>query len=286
VSIHHSHLWNQGPFHPLTIPLRKKGGRDNTGRISVRSIGGGHKRRLRTVDFWRFYPGIHDVIRIEYDPGRSGHIALIRRRQGTDGLTAEELAEIEAVKAEEDQFRVPREAQLTVKSGWSYILAPDGLRAGDTVQSFRRGIPDGFVEGWKNNPAPGEEISPRALGLLRTKTLKPGNVLPLYLVPPGQAIHNIAFAAGGKMQAARSAGCSASVVAHHDAGGEALGGLNVLNMGSQYDAQGRMGKQMGHVLVKMSSGEVRKLSPGAVATIGTVSKCVTNATLGESKLTR
>ena len=274
MSIHHAHLWNQGPFHPLTIPLRKKGGRDNTGRIAVRNIGGGHKRRLRTVDFWRFYPGIHDVIRIEYDPGRSGHIALIRRRQGTDGLTAEELAEIEAVKAEEDKFRVPREAQLTVKSGWSYILAPDGLRAGDTVQSFRRGIPDGFVEGWKNDPAPGEEISPRALGLLRTKTLTPGNVLPLYLVPPGQAIHNIAFTAGGKMQAARSAGCSASVVAHHDAGGEALGGLNVLNMGSQYDAEGRMGKQMGHVLVKMSSGEVRKFSPGAVATIGTVSKWV------------
>ena len=244
----------------------------------MRHIGGGHKRRLRTIDFWRYYPGVHDVIRIEYDPGRSGHIALIRRRQGAGSVgvdaTEADLEAMSSEKKEEGKFKVPKESEMVVKSGWSYILAPDGLRAGDTIRSFRRGIPDEFVEGWKNKLEAGEEISPRALGLLRTVTLKPGNVLPLYLIPPGQTIHNISFSANGKMKAARSAGTSAQIVAHHDHNGEALGGLGVLSMGAQYDAAGRMSKQMGQVLVKMTSGEVRKFSPGAIATIGSVSKWV------------
>lgn len=214
------------------------------------------------------------MIRIEFDPGRSAHIALIRRRQGTSDMTAEELEKWAEERAEESKFKVPRQAALSQKAGWSYIIAPDGLRAGDTVQSFRRGIPDGLVDGWTNNPQNGEEVSPRALGLLRTATLKPGNVLPLYLIPPGQIIHNISFTADGKAKAARSAGCSAQVVAHHNKDGEALGGLEVLTMGSQYDEFGNLSKQRGWVLVKMSSGEVRKFSPGAVASVGTVSKWV------------
>lgn len=74
------HLWKGRPIKALTMPLRKKGGRNNTGRIVVRHRGGGHKRRLRTVDFMRTDSGPQDVIRIEYDPGRSAHIALIRSR--------------------------------------------------------------------------------------------------------------------------------------------------------------------------------------------------------------
>lgn len=62
--------------------------------------------------------GIQDVVRIEYDPGRSGHIALLKSRD-------------------------PK-----AKQPWSYILAPEGLRAGHTVQSFRQGIPDGLVPGF------------------------------------------------------------------------------------------------------------------------------------------
>ena len=272
MSVHHPHLWNQGPFKPLTLPKRKTGGRDKTGSISVRHIGGGFKRRIRTVDFYRYHPGVHDVVRIEFDPGRSAHIALIRRRQGTAGKTPEEIEEIRQELAKPDEFKMPFEAKMVVKSGWSYILAPDGLRAGDTVQSFRRGIPDGFVEGWKNELAEGEEVSPRAFGLLRTVILKPGNVLPLYLIPPGTQIHNIAFNATGKMKAVRSAGTHAQVVAHHDKDGESIGGTAVLNMGHQYTSKGQLSKANGVVLVKMSSGEVRRLPPGAVATIGFVSK--------------
>ena len=258
-------MWRKGPFRALTIPKRKKGGRDETGQISTRFIGGGFKRRLRTVDFWRLYPGVHDVVRIEFDPGRSAHIALIRRR---DAISKQGLKQ----RAKESTFHVPLQAESSVISGWSYIVAPDGLRAGDTVQSFRRSVPNGFVDGWNNDPDKAEQITPRTLGLLRTATLKPGNVLPLYLIPPGQVIHNISFDPDGKAKAARSAGCSAQVVAHHSKNGDPLGGLEVLAMGSRYDEFGKLSKQEGTVLVKMSSGEVRKFSPGAVATIGTVSK--------------
>lgn len=271
----------------MTLPLRKKGGRDKTGKITTRGRGGGHKRRLRTLDFFRYYPGIHDVVRIEYDPGRSGHIALIRRRYGITGLTEEEkLEKIRATEEEDHKFDMPLEARLAVKSGWSYILAPDGLRAGDTIQSFRRGVPDDFVEGWKNNPKEGEELSPRALGLLRTVVLRPGNVLPLYLIPPGTTVHNISFSAGGGMKIARSAGTSAQIVAHQAKNGEALGGLDILKMGAQHTENGRLTKKDGWVLVKMTSGEVRKLSPGCVATIGFVSKCVpSRSTISVHELT-
>ncbi|KAG6808873.1 hypothetical protein H0H87_011398, partial [Tephrocybe sp. NHM501043] len=78
------------------------------GRITVRHRGGGCRQRIRTRDFVREEPGIFDVIRIEYDPGRSAHIALVRSRNAADEGT----------------------------SRWKYILATEGLRAGDQVQSF------------------------------------------------------------------------------------------------------------------------------------------------------
>jgi ribosomal protein L2 len=177
-----------------------------------------------------------------------------------------------------------------VKGGWSYILAPDGLRAGDVVQSFRAGIPDGMVEGWaelikpqaKKTPAKAEAeeeeggesslaTATRALGLLRTMTLKPGNVLPLNLIPPGTHIHNISMSPDGRMQLCRAAGTFAQVVAHHNRSGQALGGAEVLQMGSQLRPDGTREPQDGTVLVKLQSGEVRRLPPAAVATIGVVS---------------
>lgn len=113
------------PFFPLTSPVRKKGGRDyKTGRLRVRGIGGGAKRRHRHIDYMRMETGPQDVVRIEYDPNRSAHIALLRSRTG-DGPTG----------------------------GWSYIIAPDGLRAGDVVESFRSGVPQGLVPKWDDEIA-------------------------------------------------------------------------------------------------------------------------------------
>lgn len=90
------------PERSLTEPLHKKGGRNNTGKITVRHRGGGHKRRYRIIDFKRDkFDSTARVVAIEYDPNRSARIALL---EYTDGEKR-------------------------------YIIAPLGLRVGDVVGS-------------------------------------------------------------------------------------------------------------------------------------------------------
>ena len=217
------HLWKGRPIQALTIPLRKKGGRNNSGKIVIRHRGGGHKRRLRTVDFMRMDVGPQDVVRIEYDPGRSGHIALLRSRDpnANNGLR------------------------------FSYILAPEGLRAGDVVQSFRTGVPAGIVPGFDGNlngsMGGDESTSTQSLmiGLLRAATVKPGNVLPLQLIPPGTPIHCVSLFPERRMSLVRSAGTFATVVTHEENGK--------------------------YTQVKLQSGEVRLVLQSCCATIGKVS---------------
>src|SRR3954454_12546888 len=76
-------LWKGKPVKALTEGLRQKGGRNNSGRITVRWRGGGHKRRYRMVDFKRTKDGAAaSVERIEYDPNRTAFIALIKYPDG------------------------------------------------------------------------------------------------------------------------------------------------------------------------------------------------------------
>lgn len=183
-----------------------------------------------------------------------------------------------------------------VKGGWSYIIAPLGLRAGDVVVSYRSGIPEKLIQqcdmtsSMYGSTLPSGEtdaVSPprksratdtpemrRALGMLRTVTLKPGNVLPLYLIPPGMQVHNISLTVDGRMQLCRSAGTFGQVVSHQGSDGRSIGGSDVLTMGGGFDEEGNRVPKKGFVLVKLQSGEVRKLDPGCVATIGVVSKYV------------
>lgn len=300
VQPYHPHLYNGAPLRALTSPLRRKGGRNESGQVVNRAVGGGHKRRLRLVDFYRHEGGEHDVIRIEYDPGRSAHIALVKRRGGVSAGVAQVDEDAGAILAEQEEVEGTytaeerRQAREEVKGGWSYILAPEGLRAGDVVVSYRSGLPSDLVEGWdqsmstsKTSNVEGVEADPeapqtvdnpsntasaRALGLLRTMTLKPGNVLPLYLLPAGTTIHNISLRTDGRMQLCRSAGSNAQIIAHHGPKGNALGGAEILNMGGDVRPDGTRSKAAGSVLVKLQSGEVRRIEPGCVATVGTVSK--------------
>ncbi len=102
VLVDRSHLWKGGPVKSLTEGLKSHGGRNNHGRVTARRRGGGHKRNYRIVDFKRRkfdVPGT--VERIEYDPNRTGFIALLRYEDG-------ELA---------------------------YILAPQRVQVGDVVIS-------------------------------------------------------------------------------------------------------------------------------------------------------
>ncbi|QQP88331.1 50S ribosomal protein L2 [Skermanella sp. TT6] len=105
VLVDRSELWKGKPVKSLTEGLTKSGGRNNTGRITARRIGGGHKRRYRLIDFKRRkfdQPAV--VERLEYDPNRTAFIALVRYEDG-------ELA---------------------------YILAPQRLKVGDSIVSGER----------------------------------------------------------------------------------------------------------------------------------------------------
>jgi len=167
------------PEKSLLKPLKKRGGRNNQGRMTVRHRGGGAKRRLRIIDFRRDKIGVPGrVAAIEYDPNRSANIALIYYADGEK----------------------------------RYILAPLGLKVGDTVKS-------------------GSDAE-----------IKLGNALPLRLIPSGTLLHNIEMDKGRGGQMVRSAGAAAQLMA----------------------------KEGRHVLVRLPSGEMRRVDSNCVATIGQV----------------
>jgi len=83
VKVVHSHLYKGRPYEALVEKKSKNGGRNNNGRITVRHKGGGHKQHYRLIDFKRNKDGIPAVVeRIEHDPNRSAHIALLKYIDG------------------------------------------------------------------------------------------------------------------------------------------------------------------------------------------------------------
>lgn len=72
------HLYKGKAVRALTVAKRSTGGRNNTGRITIRHRGGGHKRRIRFLDWHRREPGTQTVVRLEHDPGRTAWIALLK----------------------------------------------------------------------------------------------------------------------------------------------------------------------------------------------------------------
>ncbi|KAL3434648.1 translation protein SH3-like domain-containing protein [Aspergillus tetrazonus] len=232
------HLWKGRPVHKLTFPKRghSKGGRNNSGRVTVRHHGGGHKRRIRMVDFKRDAPGPHIVERIEHDPGRSAHIALLRSKE-TGKL--------------------------------SYILAADGMRAGDVVQSYMAGIPDDL---WQSM---GGTVDP---GVMAARTAWRGNCLPLHMVPVGSLIFNVGLRPGGGGQLCRSAGTFATVIskgvnqvaaADQESKESQAAGEEKKPM-TQREKQARE-RTLQHITIRLSSGEVRLIHKDCCATIGVAS---------------
>ena len=138
------------PERSLVETLKKNAGRNSYGHITVRHRGGGNKRKYRIIDFKRQKLDMAATVeRIEYDPNRSAFIALIRYEDNT----------------------------------LSYILAPNGLKAGDQV------------------------ISSAAADI------KPGNCLPIANIPVGTVIHNVELQPGHGAQLVRSAGTAAQLMA-------------------------------------------------------------------------
>lgn len=136
------------PEKSLLQPMRGSGGRNNQGRMTMRYIGGGHKKRYRVIDFKREKDGIPARVEsIQYDPNRTARIALLVYADGEK----------------------------------RYMLAPNGLQAGQTVLS-------------------GTGIAPEI-----------GNSLPLAEIPLGTLVHNIELHPGQGGVMARSAGTYAQL---------------------------------------------------------------------------
>lgn len=197
------YLWKGVPYKPLTVAIRSTGGRNNTGHITTRFRGGGVKRRARLLDFHRLESGSSKVLRIEYDPTRTGHIALVKN--------------LDSKKK-------------------TYILASEGLRAGDLIESYRNGIPETLMQemGGKIDPA-----------ILSARTNQKGNCLPIHMIPIGSVIHAIGITANGPAKFCRSAG-----------------------------TYGRLMQKLpekSRAIVKLQSGEHRYISIDACATLGIVS---------------
>ena len=146
----YSEITSDQPEKSLLVALKRSGGRNNTGKMTMRYIGGGHRRMYRMVDFKRSkldIPGT--VMTVEYDPNRTAYVALVNYNDGEK----------------------------------SYILAPNGLKVGQTIL---------------NGPKSAPEI---------------GNALPLSDIPLGTLIHNIELRPGQGGKIARSAGAYAQLAA-------------------------------------------------------------------------
>ena len=138
------------PEKSLTVSLKSSGGRNAQGRITSRHRGGGVKRRYRIIDFKRNKDGVPaKVATIEYDPNRTSYIALLNYADGEK----------------------------------RYIIAPEGLKVGDTVESGSNA------------------------------DIKVGNALELKDIPVGTTVHNIEMTPGKGGQLARSAGTEAQLMA-------------------------------------------------------------------------
>ena len=150
----YSGLSKVAPEKSLLEPVKKTAGRNSYGRITVRHIGGGNRKKYRVIDFKRDKQGMNaTVTTLEYDPNRSAFIALVTYEDGEK----------------------------------RYIIAPDGLKVGDTVRA-------------------GSDAD-----------IKPGNALALADIPVGTVIHNIEMYPGKGAQLVRSAGNAAQLMAKEGA---------------------------------------------------------------------
>ena len=146
----YSGLSKVAPEKSLLAPVKKNSGRNSYGRITVRHRGGGNRRKYRIIDFKRQKFDVPaKVLTLEYDPNRSAFIALVQYEDGEK----------------------------------AYIIAPQGLKVGDTVVS-------------------GKDAD-----------IKVGNALPLSSIPTGTFIHNVELYPGRGAQLARAAGNMAQLMA-------------------------------------------------------------------------
>ncbi|KAI8990995.1 translation protein SH3-like domain-containing protein [Mycotypha africana] len=230
------HLYKGKAVRSLTVAKRSSGGRNNSGHITVRHRGGGHKRRIRIIDWHRREPGTHNVMRLEYDPGRTAWIALLKH---------EETGKL------------------------SYIVAPQGVKTGDKLISYRSlntkttttttttatTVP---LSSTATTAAPSSSTittttTTTSTTVAPTETLSHsvdtikynvGNCFPIKMIPVGSIIHSIGLKRNGPGIMARAAGTYGQLI---------------------------QTAETGYAQVRLSSGEVRLVPVDACATLGAVS---------------
>ncbi|MDH4227781.1 MAG: 50S ribosomal protein L2 [Deltaproteobacteria bacterium] len=191
-----SHLSKKRPERALTSSLRKTGGRNANGRVTMRWIGGGHKRLYRVIDFKRDKRNIPAIVEaLEYDPNRSANIALLKYADGER----------------------------------RYIIAPNDVAVGSSIMA-------------------GESAE-----------IRPGNALPLRLVPVGTFVHNVEMKPGKGGQMVRTAGAFAQLMA----------------------------KEGSYATLKLPSNEMRMVPIDCYSTIGQIGNIEhENITIGKAGRTR
>ena len=171
ISTDNSHLSKVKPEKSLLAKLKKSGGRNHDGKMTVRNIGGGHKRRYRIIDFKRDKDGVvGEVMTLEYDPNRSANIALIKYADGEK----------------------------------RYIIAPDGLKVGAKIQSGEKASPEvgnslplskiplgSSIHAIEMTPGKGAALA-RSAGTFATKMGQEGKYVSVKL-PSGEVRRILAF---------------------------------------------------------------------------------------------
>ena len=140
VMVDRSKLWKGEPEKGLTEGLRKSGGRNNTGRIMVRFRGGGHKRRYRTIDWVRKKWDVEaTVLRLEYDPNRTAHIALIEYKDGERAyiLAPQRMSEGDVIIAGEKTDVKPGNAMMLKSMPVGTIVHAVEMKPGKGAQMAR-----------------------------------------------------------------------------------------------------------------------------------------------------
>ncbi|KAJ2513782.1 mitochondrial 54S ribosomal protein rml2 [Coemansia sp. RSA 1939] len=268
-------LHKGGPIRELTVAKRRTGGRNSSGHITCRHRGGGAKRRIRLVDFKRSEPGPQQVVRLEYDPGRSAHIALIKHMetaklsyilapaglkpgavvQSYMGVDLKELVKARRLGEGEDGFELETEgeseAAATATGEAAAETASEETAAGETVVKEAAVEETVVLEAEPSlDASPTRQPTKRAAepdfasDLVGKISMEVGNCMPLKLVPMGATIHNIGLHPFGRGQLVRSAGASAQLL---------------------YTASSGLAQ------IRLTSGEVRRIPVDACATLGQVS---------------
>lgn len=263
VTVKRDGIWAGKPKRSLTRGVKRHAGRNDRGCITMRHQGGGHKKKLRLVDIKRHFEGLTGVVeRLEYDPNRTGYLALIRYE--SDAVQAP------AAPLQSSSPRLPAAATAAGSSSVSSAAAFSSMSASHGSTSAMQGSslatlaavgqPAGKAHAQYRYMLAPQGLNPGDLVTAGAgAALRAGNTLQLRDIPTGMQIYNLELVPGQGSKLCRAAGCAAVIMA----------------------------KQEKKAIVRLPSGEQRLFLLECRATIGSVSNPQhRNEVIGKAGLSR